>query len=78
MQHVCLNLYNCLKTGAHWVIKLRRMRWMGHATHMGKRRDSYWGVVGKRVGKGPFGRWRYRWDDNIKMDLKENLWDGVD
>jgi len=54
------------------------MRWMGHATHMGKRRDSYWGVVGKRVGKGPFGRWRYRWDDNIKVDLKENLWDGVD
>jgi hypothetical protein len=38
---------------------------------MGQRRDAYRIVVGKRVGKGPFGRWRYRWDDNIKMDLKK-------
>jgi hypothetical protein len=40
---------------------------------MGERRDAYRAVVGKPVGKGPFGRWRYRWDDNIKMDLKE-IW----
>ena len=39
-------------------------------THMGERRDACRVVVGKHVGKGPLGRWKYRWDDNIKMDLK--------
>ena len=28
-------------------------------------------LVGKPEGKGPLGRPRYRWDDNIKMDLQE-------
>ena len=51
---------------------------MGHATHMVERRDAYRVVVGKPVGKGPSGRRRYRWDDNIKMDLKEIWWDSVD
>jgi len=27
--------------------------------------------VGKPEGKRPFGRPRYRWEDNIKMDLRE-------
>jgi hypothetical protein len=27
--------------------------------------------VGKPEGKRPLGRPRYRWEDNIKMDLKE-------
>jgi hypothetical protein len=45
---------------------------------MGQRRDAYMIVVGKHVGKEPFGRWRYRWDYNIKMDLEEIWWDGID
>ena len=28
-------------------------------------------LVGKHEGKGPLGRPRRRWEDNIKMDLKE-------
>jgi len=28
-------------------------------------------LVGKPEGKGPLGRSRRRWDDNIKMDLRE-------
>jgi hypothetical protein len=28
-------------------------------------------MVGKHEGKGPLGRPRRRWDDNIKMDLQE-------
>ena len=28
-------------------------------------------LVGKPEGKRPFGRPRYRWEDNIKMDLRE-------
>ena len=28
-------------------------------------------LVGKPEGKGPLGRLRLRWEDNIKMDLRE-------
>jgi hypothetical protein len=28
-------------------------------------------LVGKPEGKGPLGRQRRRWEDNIKMDLQE-------
>jgi hypothetical protein len=34
--------------------------------------------VGKPEGKGPPGRQRRRWVDNIKMDLREVGWDGMD
>jgi hypothetical protein len=29
-------------------------------------------------GKRPFGRPRRRWEDNIRMDLREEGWEGVD
>jgi hypothetical protein len=35
-------------------------------------------LVGKPKGKRPLGRPRGRWVDNIKMDLREIGWDGVD
>jgi hypothetical protein len=35
-------------------------------------------LVGKPEGKRPLGRPRRRWVDNIKMDLGEVGWDGVD
>jgi hypothetical protein len=34
--------------------------------------------VGKPERKGPLGRRRHRYVDNIKMDLIEMGWDGVD
>jgi hypothetical protein len=34
--------------------------------------------VGTPEGKRPLGRPRRRWLDNIKMDLREIGWDGVD
>jgi hypothetical protein len=34
--------------------------------------------VGKPKGKRPLGRPRHRWVDNIKMDLVEIGWGGVD
>jgi hypothetical protein len=34
--------------------------------------------VGKPEGKGPLIRPRRRWVDNIKMDLTEIGWDGMD
>jgi hypothetical protein len=33
---------------------------------------------GKPEGKSPLGRPRRRWVDNIKMDLREVGWDGMD
>jgi hypothetical protein len=34
--------------------------------------------VRKSEGKRPQGRPRHRWEDNIKMDLREIGWDGMD
>jgi hypothetical protein len=34
--------------------------------------------VGKTEGKGPLGRLRHRWVDNIKKELGEIRWGGVD
>jgi len=38
---------------------------------MGEGRDVYRVLVGKPEGKRPLGRPRHRWEDNIKMDLRE-------
>jgi hypothetical protein len=53
------------------VIKSRRMRWMGHVARMGEGRDVYRVLVGRPEGKKPLRRHRDRWEDNIKMDLRE-------
>jgi hypothetical protein len=45
---------------------------------MGKKRNAYRLLVGKPEGKRPLGRPRRRWVDNIKMDLLEIGWGGVD
>jgi len=59
------------------VIKLRRMRWVGHVARMRARRGVD-GLVGKPQGKRPLGRPRHRWEDNIKMDLQEVGCEGMD
>jgi hypothetical protein len=60
------------------VIKSRRMRWAGHIAHMDDMRNAYNILVGKLEGKRPLGRPRRRWEDNIRMDLREIGWEGVD
>jgi len=50
------------------------MRWVGHVACMGERRGTYRVSVGKPEGRRPLGRPRHRWEDNIKMDLKELGW----
>jgi hypothetical protein len=34
--------------------------------------------VGKSEGKRPLGRAKHRWVDNIKIDLRDIGWDGMD
>jgi hypothetical protein len=45
---------------------------------MGETRNVYRLFVGKPEGKRPLQRLRYRWMDNIKMDLSEILCGGAD
>ena len=49
----------------------RRLRWAEHVARMEKSRNAYRVLVGKPEGKRPLGRPRGRWEDNIKMDLRE-------
>jgi hypothetical protein len=58
------------------VIKSRRMRWAGHVALMEEGRGVYRVLVGRPEGKRPLGRPRCRWEDNIKMDLKDTMIDG--
>jgi hypothetical protein len=53
------------------VIKSRRMRWAGHVVRMGEGRGVCRVLFGRPEGKRPLGRPRRRWEDNIKLDLRE-------
>jgi hypothetical protein len=44
----------------------------------GEKRNAYRILVGKPNGKRALGRPRRRWVDNIKMDLREIGWVGMD
>jgi hypothetical protein len=45
---------------------------------MGEERKVYRVLVGKPEGKRPLGRPRHRWENGIRMDLRETGWCGVD
>jgi hypothetical protein len=45
---------------------------------MGEKRNAYKIFVGKPGGRRPLGRPRRRWVDNIRAELREIGWDGVD
>jgi hypothetical protein len=53
------------------VIKSRRVRWAGHVARMGEGRGVYRVLVGRPEGKRPLGIPRRRWEDSIKLDLRE-------
>jgi hypothetical protein len=60
------------------MIKSRRMKWAEQVARMREKRNAYRILVGKPEGKRPLGRPRRRWMDNIKIDLREIGWDGMD
>jgi hypothetical protein len=41
---------------------------------MGEERNMYRVLIGKPAGKRPLGRQKRRWEDGIRMDLRENGW----
>jgi hypothetical protein len=63
-------MYVCIST--------RRMRWIGHETRMGTKRNAYRIFMGKQEGKRPLGRPIRRFVDNIQIDLRRTGWDGMD
>jgi hypothetical protein len=58
-------------------VEWRRMRWVGHMAHMGEERKVYRILMGKSEGKRPLERPRHRWEDGIRMDLRETGWGSV-
>jgi hypothetical protein len=49
---------------------------VGHVARMGEGRNVYRILLRKSEGKGPLERPRRRWEDGIKMDLREVGWVG--
>jgi hypothetical protein len=56
-------------------IKSWRMR--GGVCSMHGRGEKYNILARKPEGKSPLGRFRRRWEDNIRMDLREIDWEDV-
>jgi len=54
------------------------MRWAGHVACMGVEERCIQVLVGKPAGKRSLGRPRRRWEDNIKMYLREVRCGGMD
>jgi hypothetical protein len=53
------------------------MQWAGHVARIGEETGIYRDLVGRPEGKRPLGRPRCKWEDNIKMDLREICIDGA-
>jgi hypothetical protein len=49
----------------------KRVRWAEHVARTEEGRGAYRVLVRKPKGKRPLGRPRRRWEDNIKMDLRQ-------
>ena len=45
--------------------------YIGYKTYTDIKLTPHWVLIGKPEGKRPLGRPRRRWEDNIKMDLRE-------
>jgi hypothetical protein len=54
------------------------MIWAGYVACTRAKQNAYRILVGKPGGKRPLGRPRSRWEDNIKIDLREIGWSGMD
>jgi hypothetical protein len=50
----------------------------GACSTLGELRNTYSILVGKPEVKRPFGRHRRRWEDNVRIDVREIRWEVVD
>jgi len=56
----------------------RRMRLAEHVARTGERIGVGRVLIGKPEGRRPLGRPRRRWENNIKLDLQEVVYGGMD
>jgi hypothetical protein len=56
-----------------WVTRSKQIRLAGHVAHMGNRV-----LVGRHDGRRSIERPKHRWEDNIKIDLRDVGWGGMD
>jgi hypothetical protein len=54
------------------------MKWSGYVACVGETRSTYKILIKKPERKRPLGRYRHRWEDDIRMDLREIVWEDVD
>jgi hypothetical protein len=60
------------------IFESERISWAGHVACLEEKRNACRVLVGKPEEKRPLGRPGCRWEDNIKMDLREVGWSGMD
>ena len=53
------------------MINSKRLRWAGHVARMEEGGRAFKIITGKFTGKRLLGRPRRRWEENIRMDIKE-------
>jgi hypothetical protein len=61
----------CFSPDIIWVIKSRRLRWVGHVASIGESRGTNRVLVGSPEGRRPLGRTSSKYEDNIKMYLQD-------
>jgi hypothetical protein len=69
------NVYSC--PSIIRMIKSRRMRWAGHVTRIGEKRNAYRILAANPEGRRTLGP-RHRLKDNIKIYLRGIGWGGID
>jgi hypothetical protein len=60
------------------MMKSRMTRWAVHVARMEEKRTAYSILVENPEGTRPLERHRHRWEDDIKMDLRDIGWCGMD
>jgi hypothetical protein len=58
-----------------WVSKSRSLRWAEYVARVAQSGGAYRISLGKHEGSRPLGTPRSRWEDNIKMDLRDVGWE---
>jgi hypothetical protein len=59
------------------VIKSRMMKWAGYVARTGGMRNACKILVRRPEGKRPHGRPRNRWENNLRIDLRNVGWEGA-
>jgi hypothetical protein len=72
------NLYCNLYSSRNIIRMIKSRTMMGYVAGMGEIKNAYKILVGKSEEKRPLKRHRCRWEDNIKIHLKETEWEGVE